>query len=296
LRELTLSPLPLAGEGPGVRAPKVFAKCMSPHGHRLVMGSGTIAIEHDLDLRLAALLVGRDVRLAGFAEEAGMAEPTSRGTGPEGPRADDRRNVWVERWKQGIDPEESFRKIFHHYSRIIYKFFAKRGFNEAECEDLVQETFLRVHRNLDSFRGDSQFGTWLFQVSANVYKNELRSRMAQKRDAQEVALDDGEPHGSQGSGMGGTGVSLEAEEDGALDGLLTVERSAILRRAMAELPPQMRRCVELRVNHDLKYREIAVLMGVSIDTVKAHLFQARQLLKAKLGSYFAEPRFADSNV
>jgi RNA polymerase sigma-70 factor, ECF subfamily len=258
-----------------------------------MMGSDTIAIEHDLDLRLMAVLVGRDVRRAGFAEEAGMAEPTSRGTGPEEPRADDRRNVWVERWQQGIDPDESFRKIFHHYSRIIYKFFAKRGFNESECDDLVQETFLRVHRNLDSFRGDAQFGTWLFQVSANVYKNELRSRTAQKRDAQEVPLEDGDP---QGSGTSGAGVFLELEEEGALEGLLTDERSEMLRRAMADLPPQMRRCVELRVSQDLKYREIAVLMGVSIDTVKAHLFQARQMLKTKLGNYFAEFRFAESNV
>jgi RNA polymerase sigma-70 factor (ECF subfamily) len=194
----------------------------------------------------------------------------------------------VERWQQGIDPEESFRKIFHHYSRIIYKFFAKRGFNETECEDLVQETFLRVHRNLDSFRGDAQFGTWLFQVSANVYKNELRSRLAQKRDAQEVSLEDGDPYGS--------GIFLEPEGDSPLNGLLTEERSEMLREAMAELPTQMRRCVEMRVNQDLKYREIAALMGVSIDTVKAHLFQARQLLKAKLGNYFAEPRFAESNV
>lgn len=206
---------------------------------------------------------------------------------------DDRRNVWVERWQQGIDPEESFRKIFHHYSRIIYKFFAKRGFNEAECEDLVQETFLRVHRNLDSFRGDSQFGTWLFQVSANVYKNELRSRMAQKRDAQEVSLEDGDPYGT---GTGGAGISSELEEEDPLEEILADERSEVLRRAMADLPTQMRRCVELRVNQDLKYREIAVLMGVSIDTVKAHLFQARQLLKARLGNYFAEPRFAESNV
>lgn len=222
-----------------------------------------------------------------------MAEPTSRGTVPEESRVDDRRNVWVERWQQGIDPEESFRKIFHHYSRIIYKFFAKRGFNEAECEDLVQETFLRVHRNLDSFRGDAQFGTWLFQVSANVYKNELRSRMAQKRDAQEVSLEDGNPFVA---GTDGAGVSLESEGEGPLEDMLTEERSEVLRRAMADLPTQMRRCVELRVNQDLKYREIAVLMGVSIDTVKAHLFQARQLLKARLGNYFAEPRFAESNA
>lgn len=218
-----------------------------------------------------------------------MAEPTSRGTGSGGSRTDERRNVWVERWQQGIDPEESFRQIFHRYSRIIYKFFAKRGFNEEECEDLVQETFLRVHRNLDSFRGDAQFGTWLFQVSANVYKNELRSRMAQKRDAQEVSLDEGEP----GSGTNGAGVFLEPDGEGPLGEMLTEERSEVLRRAMADLPTQMRRCVELRVNQDLKYKEIALLMGVSIDTVKAHLFQARQLLKARLAHYFAEPRFAE---
>lgn len=191
----------------------------------------------------------------------------------------------MERWQKGVDPEENFRKIFHHYSRIIYKFFAKRGFNEEECEDLVQETFLRVHRNLDSFRGEAQFGTWLFQVSANVYKNELRSRLAQKRDAQEVSLENDE--------SGTIGISSDLEEDDPLGELLTVERCEVLHRAMAELPTQMRHCVEMRVTQDLKYREIAVLMNVSIDTVKAHLFQARQLLKAKLGNYFAEPRFVE---
>lgn len=222
-----------------------------------------------------------------------MAEPNSRGTGPEGPPVNDRRNVWVERWQQGIDPEESFRQIFCHYYRRVYTFFAKRGFSDMECEDLVQETFLRVHRNLSSFRGDSRFDTWLWEVSANVWKNELRSRAAQKRDAQEVPLEDAEP---QGAGTNGSGVSLETEEEGPLVDMLSDERAEVLRRAMSELPPQMRRCVELRVNHDLKYREIAELMGVSIDTVKAHLFQARQLLKGKIGDYFAEPRFADSHV
>ena len=56
----------------------------------------------------------------------------------------------------------------------------------------------------------------------------------------------------------------EAEREGPLVEILTEERSQVLRRAMADLPPQMRRCVELRVNQDLKYREIAVLMGVSM--------------------------------
>jgi RNA polymerase sigma-70 factor (ECF subfamily) len=152
---------------------------------------------------------------------------------------------------------------------------------------------------LGNFRGDSKFETWLFQVCANVFKNCLRSRTTQKRDAQEVSWDEVEPGGG-GSGGGesggaeGGGAPWEWRESGPLDSLLEDERSRILYAAMQELPPQMRRCVELRVTRDLKYREIAELMNVSIDTVKAHLFQARQLLKSKLGDYFAETSFAEA--
>jgi RNA polymerase sigma-70 factor (ECF subfamily) len=148
-----------------------------------------------------------------------------------------------------------------------------------------------VHRNLAHFRGDSKFETWLFQVSTNVYKNTVRSQTTQKRDAQEVSWDDL----AVSSGVGEEAVlAAEPRETGPLDGLLEHERSKVLHSAMQELPPQMRRCVELRVTQDMKYREIAVLMNVSIDTVKAHLFQARQLLKKKLGDYFAETGFTEA--
>jgi len=202
---------------------------------------------------------------------------------------DERRNVWVERWQKGIDREESFHQIFRQYYRLVRSFFARRSRSEEEIEDLVQETFFRVHRNLDHFRGESKFETWLFQVSANVYKNTVRSQTTQKRDAQEVSLD--ELATSSGEDAA---ISREVRENGPLDDLLQDERSLILHTAMQELPPQMRRCVELRVSQDMKYREIAALMGVSIDTVKAHLFQARQLLRKRLGDYFAETSFAEA--
>lgn len=220
-----------------------------------------------------------------------MAEPSSRGTGPEDPSVDERRNVWVDRWQRGIDREESFHQIFRQYYRLVRSFFARRSRSEEEIEDLVQETFFRVHRNLDNFRGDSKFETWLFQVSANVYKNAVRSQTTQKRDAQELSLDEVATSSAAGEDAG---IPWEGRETGPLDGLLQDERSRILHLAMQELPPQMRRCVELRVSRDMKYREIADLMNVSIDTVKAHLFQARQLLKKKLGDYFAETGFAEA--
>ncbi|HKH44973.1 MAG TPA: sigma-70 family RNA polymerase sigma factor [Thermoanaerobaculia bacterium] len=204
---------------------------------------------------------------------------------------DERRNIWVERWQKGIDREESFHQIFRQYYRLVRSFFARRSRSEEEIEDLVQETFFRVHRNLDHFRGESKFETWLFQVSANVYKNTVRSQTTQKRDAQEVSWDELATSSATGEDAA---VFREVRENGPLDDLLQGERSHILHRAMQELPPQMRRCVELRVSQDMKYREIAALMGVSIDTVKAHLFQARQLLKKRLGDYFAETGFAET--
>lgn len=68
-----------------------------------------------------------------------------------------------------------------------------------------------------------------------------------------------------------------------LDQALRSERREVLRRAIEELPDQMRRCTELRVYQDLSYREIAAVMRRSIETVKVHLFQARKKLKESFG-------------
>jgi RNA polymerase sigma-70 factor (ECF subfamily) len=195
-------------------------------------------------------------------------------------------NRLVEAWQAGGDREEIFRQIFNIYYRKVHSFFAKRGFPADECQDLVQETFLKVHRGLPSFRCEARFETWLFQITANLYRNTLRSQSTQKREAQEVSLDEGselEPEAG--------GVADSTGESGALSSVLADERSRVLNHALAELPSQMRRCVELRVHQDLRYREIADLMQVSIDTVKAHLYQARQQLKSKLSGYFADPEF-----
>jgi RNA polymerase sigma-70 factor, ECF subfamily len=170
------------------------------------------------------------------------------------------------------DPTELFRR----YYRPVQAFFARRGFSTEESRDLAQETFFRVYKNWASFRGESSEVTWLFQIATNLYRNEVRSRSTLKRDMQEVPLEQ-------------TDGDLPVEESAqvtALDAMLLDERTAKLRDALQGLPPQMRQAVLLRVDADLKYREIAELMSVSIETVKAHLYQARQQLRDKLADYF----------
>lgn len=161
-----------------------------------------------------------------------------------------------------------FRQIFAEFYPLVLRYFIRQGFGDEDSQDLAQETMLRVYRNLSSFSGESHLGTWVFQVAARVHKNSVRTRSTRKRDVVEVFFD---PDG--------------AVEDPLLD-LLTGERAQVLAEALQDLPPQMRRTVELRVHRDLKYREIAELMRISIETVKAHLFQARQILRSKLAGYF----------
>lgn len=171
-------------------------------------------------------------------------------------------------------PEDLFRR----YYRPVASFFMKRGFSSEESRDLAQETFLRVYSKWDSFRGDSSAETWLFQIAANLYKNKLRSLQTQKRDAQEVSMD-------------AEMVELGSRESDPLRTVLTEERTQRLRVALEDLPPQMRQAVLLRVDGDLKYREIADVMHVSIETVKAHLYQARQHLRDRLADYFTDREF-----
>ncbi|HZF09104.1 MAG TPA: sigma-70 family RNA polymerase sigma factor [Thermoanaerobaculia bacterium] len=192
-------------------------------------------------------------------------------------------NRLVAAWQAGGDREEIFRRLFHAYFRQVHAFFSRRGFPADVCQDLAQETFLKVHKGLPEFRREARFETWLFQIAANLYRNTLRSQSTQKREAQEVPLDE--------LGEQDPNFAQPSRDTGGLDEVLSEERSLVLYHALAELPSQMRRCVELRVHQDLRYREIADLMQVSIDTVKAHLYQARQQLKSKLAGYFADPEF-----
>lgn len=178
-----------------------------------------------------------------------------------------------------LSTEEGFQEVFELYFDRVYYFFRRQGFQNEISFDLTQETFLRVFKSRDTFRGESRLDTWIFQIARNIGLNEVRGRKAQKREAAEVSLYDE------------AGFPLAIPDELApepLDLVLGAERAQKLRDALEELPPQMRRCVELRLYQDLKYREIANLLGISIETVKAHLFQARQHLKEKLSDYFTD--------
>lgn len=186
----------------------------------------------------------------------------------------------VRKIQEGKDWEESCKELHRIFYPPILASFRRRGFPPEEARDLTQDVFLRVFKRIATFQEKSRFERWLFRIVANLWKNELRRRDAEKRDAFEQSLD--QP--PEGEDLGGKTIEPADPKPLASDLMQTRERQELLREALQGLPPQMRRVCELRFVQDRKYQEIADLLGVSIETIKAHLHQARKRLTEKLGS------------
>lgn len=180
--------------------------------------------------------------------------------------------------------EDNFHRLFEcNYARIL-RFFRRKGFDIEDCRDLTQETFISVYKGLKDLRQPEQFESWLFTIAHNVWCSLIENRSAQKRSATILSLD----AGGETDDHLPLAARIADESPDPLRVALEKERLEELRTALRHLPQQMHRCVQLRVVHDLSHAEIATLMGISVNTVKAHLHQARNALRAQLSSYFEE--------
>lgn len=205
---------------------------------------------------------------------------------PEGATRSEIGDCLARRW-QASEPGERdavFKQIFHLYYLPIQRLFERHRLSAAEAKDLAQDTMVKAENGLAEFRFDTRFEVWLFKIAGNIYKNRCRDRGTQKRKAVEVSLD---AVTESGAWEADSCTALwEPPVPDPLEGLLACERRRMLLVAVEALPPQERRCVEMLLGQELKYREIAVAMRIETDTVKAHLFHARQKLREKLGPYF----------
>jgi RNA polymerase sigma-70 factor (ECF subfamily) len=137
--------------------------------------------------------------------------------------------------------------------------------NPADADDMLQEIFLAAHRKLDSFRGESALGTWLYRLAVNLCLDYLRSRTGRALHVTD-ALDD-EP----------------ALPDASSRGL--AERAVTkmdLERALAQLPEGCRTAFVLHDVQGLEHREVGEIMGIAEGTSKSQVHKARLRLRALL--------------
>jgi RNA polymerase sigma-70 factor (ECF subfamily) len=148
-------------------------------------------------------------------------------------------------------------------------------FTREDVEEICQEAFLSVIRNLDSFNGRSQFQTWLFRVAANKAHDYRERQRAAKRGGGQtpLSLQAEDPE---------TGLTLDppAERPGPDAELLNAERRALLRKALDELGEPCREIIELRYFGDLSYDEIARTLRLNVKTVSSRLSKCLDRLEA----------------
>jgi RNA polymerase sigma-70 factor (ECF subfamily) len=147
--------------------------------------------------------------------------------------------------------------------------------SREEAEETVQDAFLRVHRRLASFRGDSRFATWLYRIVFNLSTTRVKRRRtpAESLDAHaEEAMD----------------MVRDAEGGGVLEHLERQETVALLAKGLTRLPEPHRIAVELFYLQEQSYEETATIMGIPLGTVKTYLFRGRVRLKLLLAEMMNE--------
>jgi RNA polymerase sigma-70 factor (ECF subfamily) len=188
----------------------------------------------------------------------------------------------IQALQQGVDREANFDDLFDRYYNQVVRFFRWKGMSPEDARGLTQETFILVYTGIADLRAAAQFNGWLFRIALNVYRNAIVHRRRAKRSAPEVSLEDAL---GQSDERRSAVIRAVAHDDDPMQDLLEQEKIEQLRAALEELPDQMRRCMQLRVLNELPHQAIADVMGLSVNTVKAHLHQARKILQTRLRGY-----------
>ena len=171
----------------------------------------------------------------------------------------------IERCRQG--DLAAFETIYRTHSGRLYSLACRMVSNPADAEDLLQEIFLAAHRKLDSFRGDSALGTWLYRLATNLCLDHLRSRAA--KTSQVTDAIDEEP------ALADAGSRRLADR--------TIDKMD-LERALAQLPEGCRTAFVLHDVEGLEHREVAEMLGIAEGTSKSQVHKARLRLRGMLGT------------
>lgn len=156
--------------------------------------------------------------------------------------------------------QQHWRKVFN----VAYKFLGRHD----EAEDLTQEIFLKVFRSLSTFDGRANFQTWLISVSRNLCIDHYRS-VRKERESVDRAVDTDTL----------APVALDA---GPIAALEHHDRVALLRQALAGLPPTLREAVVLRDLQELSYQDIATRLDLPKGTVKSRINRGRTELARQI--------------
>lgn len=176
----------------------------------------------------------------------------------------------------------AFRELFDKYHRRAFAVAMGVVKNQDDALDAVQEAFVKVHKNIDKFHGNSSFYTWLYRIVMNVSIDHVRKKSRRKTlDFDERALHEE----SEVAGDGALVPNLSNANPGKA--ALRRELGGAIQTALAELPEHHRAVIVLREIEGMSYEEMAEALEVPKGTVMSRLFHARKKMQAALAPYLA---------
>ena len=185
----------------------------------------------------------------------------------------------IDRFRQG--DQSAFEQMVSRYWDRIYTMVNQLLRNSQDAEEVTQDAFIRAHRGLVNFRGDSAFSTWLYQIATNLARNRYWYWWRRKRD-KSVSFD--APVSADNSTTLADLIPAEVETPD--DITVTQEFIDRIAQGMEKLSAKHREILTLRNIKNLSYEEIADILGISVGTVKSRIARARESLRSKLGEDF----------
>ena len=172
-----------------------------------------------------------------------------------------------------MTPDYEFKKIYDEYHPRILQFLS-RMVGPIEAEDIAQDVFNKINSGLEGFKGKSKLSTWIYRIATNAAIDKCRSA-AYKHASEHIAIEDGADSDSQGV--------LEDHKSPATDQIvIQKEMSECINEYIDNLPPDYKTVIVLSELEGLANKEIAEILGISLNNVKIRLHRARTKLKEVL--------------
>lgn len=167
---------------------------------------------------------------------------------------------------------EAFNLLVRRWENPIYGLSLRMLGRDEDARDVCQETFLSAYRNLQKFRGEAKFSSWLYRIALNA----CHTRLRRKEEAVAWSLDDEDEDGPKSE-------LPDLSSEPVTERLQRAERSELLKRALQSIPAEMRQVIIMKEYEELTFAEIAEILQIPVSTVKSRLYTGLQQLRSRLG-------------
>ncbi|MDG2916924.1 RNA polymerase sigma factor RpoE [Bisgaard Taxon 10/6] len=175
----------------------------------------------------------------------------------------------VERVQQG--DKKAFNLLVSRYQNKVAGLLT-RYISRNDIPDVVQESFIKAYRSIDSFRGESAFYTWLYRIAVNTAKNYLTAQ-GRRPPNEDILAEDAESYD-----VGGNLRGVDTPENE----LLSNELRKVVFDTIEGMQEELKTAITLRELEGLSYEEIAEIMDCPVGTVRSRIFRAREILENKI--------------